>query len=113
MLKELKINKTYTISNENLYKYYKNKRKTEIDNNYVITFFGFEIHHTTNGVCEGSTILFSDYYDLTSSKTGEILCMDGETVRVLNHELDCYTLISEESDTPFQLSQDEVNRCIF
>lgn len=113
MLKELKINKTYTISNETLYKYYVNKRKYGIDKDYVPTFFGFEINHTTNGVSEGAIISFSDYYDITNPKTGKILCMDGETVRVLNHELDYYTLISEESDTPFQLSQDEVNRCIF
>ena len=39
--------------------------------------------------------------------------MNGETIRILDHEIDCYTLISEESNTSFKLSQDEVNQCIF
>ena len=113
MLKELKINKTYTISIEHLYKYYVQQRKYDNTPNTMPTFFGFEINHSQDGVSEGSLISFYDYYDIINPKTGEIICMDGETIRILNHEIDCYTLISEESNTSFKLSQDEVNQCIF
>ena len=81
--------------------------------NTIPTFFGFEINHSQDGVCDGSLISFYDYYDIINPKTGEIICMDGETIRILDHEIDCYTLISEESNTSFKLSQDEVNQCIF
>ena len=112
MLKELKINKTYTISIEHLYKYYVQQRKYDNTPNTMPTFFKFEINHSQTGVSEGSLISFYDYYDIINPKTGEVICMDRETIRILNHELDCYTLISEESDTSFKLSQDEVNQCI-
>ena len=51
MLKELKINKTYTISIEHLYKYYVQQRKYNNRQNTIPTFFRFEINHSQHGVC--------------------------------------------------------------
>lgn len=90
----------YVISVKNLYEKYKD----------FPTFFRNTIHYSF----QQEDYTKQEYYDLYNPY-GELVCMDGEEVIMLEHALDSYKFhsVTDTNDNSFfRLSQEEYNLCI-